>query len=123
MDPITQEAVLAALERSASFEEFFRTEFERLFQVLYLSMGSRIEAEELAQQAMARAYARWERVREMASPAGYVYRTAFNLNRRRLRRESFRPRRWLGPAASPDPAESSEHRSEAVAIVSTLDLG
>jgi RNA polymerase sigma factor (sigma-70 family) len=120
MDPITQEAVLLSAEPSTSFEEFFRSEFERLFQVLYLSTGSRVEAEELAQEAMARAYARWDRVGLMASPAGYVYRTAFNLNRRRLRRESFRPRRWLGSVAPSDPDEASEHRSEVVAIVSTL---
>src|SRR3954467_10537502 len=99
---LSQEAVLAPSEASGGFEEFFRGEFERLFQVLYLSTGSRVEAEELAQEAMARAYERWDRVYGMDSPAGYVYRTAFNLNRRRLRRETIRPRRWFGPSASPD---------------------
>jgi RNA polymerase sigma-70 factor (ECF subfamily) len=107
LTPISQEAVLAASETSAS-------------QVLYLSAGSRVEAEELAQEAMARAYERWDRVKGVGSPAGYVYRTAFNLNRRRLRREAFRPRRWFGPNPAPDPAEVSGARSEAVALVSTL---
>jgi RNA polymerase sigma factor (sigma-70 family) len=120
MDPITQEAVLPRSEASASFEEFFRAEFERLFQVLYLSSGNRSEAEDLAQEAMARAYERWDRVRRLESPAGYVYRIGFNLNRRRIRRAALRPRSWVGPAEESDPAEASEAQRDAVRFVSSL---
>ncbi|HZA40654.1 MAG TPA: sigma factor [Actinomycetota bacterium] len=52
---------------------------------LILLTADRHEAEELAQEAMARAYAWWDRVGRMNSPGGYVYRTAVNLNRKRLR--------------------------------------
>lgn len=102
------------------FATFFRDEFDRLFQVLYLSTGSRAEAEDLAQEALARAYERWDRVQDLDSPSGYVYRTAFNLNRRRLRRASLPLRRWFGPDAPPNPADASVARSEALTLVSSL---
>ncbi|MEX0985705.1 MAG: sigma-70 family RNA polymerase sigma factor [Actinomycetota bacterium] len=71
--------------RDDSFGEFFEAEYEGLFRTLLLMVGSRSEADELAQEAMARVYERWDRVREMGSPAGYAYTIAFNLDRRRLR--------------------------------------
>jgi DNA-directed RNA polymerase specialized sigma24 family protein len=44
---------------------------------LVIVSGAEAEAEDLAQEAFARALERWERVRVMESPVGYVYRTAF----------------------------------------------
>jgi RNA polymerase sigma-70 factor, ECF subfamily len=70
---------------AAVFEEFFLAEHERLFQALYLLTGDLQEADDLAQEALLRAYERWGRVGSMDSPAGYVYRTALNLHRSRLR--------------------------------------
>ncbi len=67
------------------FEEFFRDEYPRLAKALLLLTGDRAEAEDLAQEALARTFERWERVRNMDNPTGYVYRTAFNLNHKRLR--------------------------------------
>ncbi len=69
-----------------SFEAFFEAEYGRLVRGLVVLTGSRTEGEDLAQEAMARVFERWERVRSMDSPAGYAYRTALNLNRKRLRR-------------------------------------
>jgi RNA polymerase sigma factor (sigma-70 family) len=65
------------------FESFFRIEYHRLVRALVLVAGSQPEAEELAQEAMARVVERWDRVATMASPTGYLYRVAFNLHRRR----------------------------------------
>ena len=70
---------------ASPFEEFFLAEHERLFQALYLLTGDLQEADDLAQEAFLRAYERWDRVGSMDSPTGYVYRTAFNLHRSRLR--------------------------------------
>ena len=61
------------------FEVLFRSEFRRLGKALYLLTGDRGEAEELAQEAMARVYERWARVRTMESPTGYLYRVALHL--------------------------------------------
>ena len=65
------------------FDTFFAVEYRRLFEVLYLLTRDRAEAEDLAQEAMARAYERWSRIRD---PTRYVYRTAFNLHRTLRRR-------------------------------------
>ena len=65
------------------FGTFFAIEYRRLFEVLYLLTRDRTEAEDLAQEAMARAYERWSGIRD---PTRYVYRTAFNLHRTLRRR-------------------------------------
>ncbi|MCD6020373.1 MAG: polymerase, sigma-24 subunit, subfamily [Actinomycetia bacterium] len=75
------------------FDAFFDEEYTPLLRLMFGMTGDLVEAEELAQEAMTRALERWERVRDMLSPAGYVYRTAVNLNRSRLRRLA-RPLRW-----------------------------
>ena len=49
-----------------------------------------------------RAYERRDRVGSMDSPAGYVYRTALNLFRSRLRRLAVRARHVFSAAASDD---------------------
>ena len=65
------------------FDTVFAVEYRRLFEVLYLLTRDRAEAEDLAQEAMARAYERWSGIRD---PTRYVYRTAFNLHRTLRRR-------------------------------------
>jgi RNA polymerase sigma-70 factor (ECF subfamily) len=75
------------------FDAFFDKEYTPLLRLMFAMTGNLVEAEELAQEAMTRALERWDRVSAMASPAGYVYRTAVNLNRSRLRRLA-RPLRW-----------------------------
>ena len=47
--------------------------------------GDRVEAEDIAQEALVRVYERWGQVGGMDSPTGYLYRTAMNLARSRLR--------------------------------------
>jgi RNA polymerase sigma factor (sigma-70 family) len=69
-----------------SYEEFFAAEWVRLFHTMVLLTGDRAHAEDLAQEAMARAFERWGRIRRADSPAAYVYQIAFNLHRSLLRR-------------------------------------
>jgi RNA polymerase sigma factor (sigma-70 family) len=88
------------------FEGFFQTEHERLFQALYLLTGNRYEADDLAQEALMRAYERWDRVGSMDSPVGYVYRTALNLHRSRLRKVAIRARRVFALIPIEDASES-----------------
>jgi RNA polymerase sigma factor (sigma-70 family) len=92
--------VVSEVGETWAFEDFFLAEHERLFQALYLLTGDRYEADDLAQEALLRAYERWDRVGAMESPAGYLYRTALNLHRRRLRAHVVRARRVF--AAVPD---------------------
>ena len=72
-------------DEARDFDAFFNQEYTPLLRLLFAMTGSLTEAEELAQEAMTRAFERWGRIGGMDSPAGYVYRMAFNLNRSRLR--------------------------------------
>ena len=87
---------------ASDFEEFFRLEHVRLFRSLLLLTGDAHEAEDVAQEALLRAYERWDRVRSMESPIGYVYRTSLNLYRSRLRKIAVRARRTFGAVATED---------------------
>jgi RNA polymerase sigma factor (sigma-70 family) len=101
---------MALANEKVEFETFFRAEALSLGRALYLITGDRGEAEDLVQEAMARTYERWDRVRHMDSPAGYVYRAALNLHRRRWLRSRLVP--FPFPPPSPDPAEEAGLRSD-----------
>jgi DNA-directed RNA polymerase specialized sigma24 family protein len=89
----------------SDFRQFFQAEYRRLARALYLLTDDTGEAEDLAQEALVRVYERWDRVRTMESPVGYLYRTAMNLNRSRLRGLIVRAKRMvnLGQEDSVDP--------------------
>jgi RNA polymerase sigma factor (sigma-70 family) len=76
----------------APFDEFFEAEYGRLCAALVLLTGDPFEAEEVAQEAMTRVLERWERVSAMESPAGYLFRTAMNVERNRVRKILVRVR-------------------------------
>jgi RNA polymerase sigma-70 factor (ECF subfamily) len=99
-------AETAMSESVASFDGFFDMHYERLLRTMYLATGDRHEAEDLAQDAFVRVYERWDRVGRMDDPVGYLYRTALNLRRSRLRRLAVAARRLRGGRGEepPDPA-------------------
>jgi RNA polymerase sigma-70 factor (ECF subfamily) len=105
------------------FEEFFEAEQVRLARALYLLTGSAAEADELTQEAMVRVYERWDRVRQMDSPQGYLFRTALNLHRSRGRWLATRARQILQPTPSPDPAEVAESRDSLARALASLPTG
>ena len=106
-----------------SFEEFFQAEHVRLARALYLLTGSAAEADELTQEAMVRVYERWDRVGQMDSPQGYLFRTAMNLHRSRLRGLASRARHILQPTPSPDPAEVVQSRDILARALASLPTG
>jgi len=71
-----------------TFTAFFEETYPSIVRALFLFTADRAESEDLAQEAMARAYERWDDVVRMTSPTGYVYRTAVNVHRRRARRRA-----------------------------------
>ena len=112
------------METVPDYEEFFRAEFVRLFRTLILVTGDRSEAEDVAQEAMVRVYERWDRVGRADSPVAYLYRTAFNLNRKRLRHLGVRRRRAHAPAPEPPgPAELAEDRTDVLRALRSLPVG
>lgn len=89
---------LPADKRTAAFEGFFRREYPRLLRLMYGLAGDPAEAEDLAQEAMARAFERWERIASMEAPEGYVYQIGLNLHRQRRRRILRRLQLPLSPS-------------------------
>jgi RNA polymerase sigma factor (sigma-70 family) len=77
------------------FEEFFEAQAPTLFRRLYLIAGDRNEAEEIMQDAFIVVLERWDRVRDMDDPEGYLYRVAFNIQRKRRRMATIALRRVL----------------------------
>ena len=96
--------------RPASFEAFFEAEHERLFRALYLVTGNAQEAEELMQDAFVAVWERWDRVSAMDEPTGYLFRTAMNRFRSRLRRASRAARRAAGSDPGGDAFAAADER-------------
>jgi len=67
------------------FEGFFR-EYQNSVQKLIAGyVGNRETAEDLAVEAFIRVFNRWNRIRKMENPAGYLMRTGINLAKTYLR--------------------------------------
>jgi len=105
-----------------TFEAFFERQYTSIVKLVYLMCGDPDEAEEIAQEALARVYERWERVQSMGSPGGYANRVAVNLCRRR-----FRILRRLGTAGGArearDPVDDLVTRSDLAVALASLPLG
>jgi DNA-directed RNA polymerase specialized sigma24 family protein len=70
-----------------TFEEFFRERYGEVVRSMRLMTGDHARAEELTQEAFARACRHWRRVRTLDRPVAWVYVTATNEARREWRRE------------------------------------
>ena len=105
------------------FEEFFEAEHVRLARALYLLTGSAVEADELTQEAMVRVYERWDRVGQMHSPQGYLFRTALNLHRSRVRWLASRARQIVQATPSRDPADVVQGRDSLDRALASLPTG
>ena len=119
MKTVIRDQVAQRLE----FEEFFRAEYPGLLRAFYLLTADRAEAEELAPEAMTRAYERWARVRAMESPAGYLYRIGVNLNRHRLRHLAVRARRLLAITRDAPSEQMPAVRREIAEAIASLSRG
>ncbi|HVY08645.1 MAG TPA: sigma-70 family RNA polymerase sigma factor [Mycobacteriales bacterium] len=71
------EGTAASIAAAASFEEVFPVLIRDAYRVAYRLLGDRSEAEDVAQEACARAYSRWSSVRDHAEP--WCVRVASNL--------------------------------------------
>jgi RNA polymerase sigma-70 factor, ECF subfamily len=103
-----------------SFEEFFEAEKSGLYGALCLVTHDRHEAEELTQEAFVRLFERWDRVRAMDDPTGYLYRTAMNLFRKRYRRGLLAARRTIGLAHPDEGIDEVDARDATVRALAEL---
>jgi RNA polymerase sigma-70 factor (ECF subfamily) len=117
-----------------SFEDWYRREHPRLLASLTLVARDPEVAREATDEAFTRALERWDRVARMDSPAGWAYRVAANVVRRRHRRHAVeqrlllrdRPVRTAPPALDPTVwaavADLPGRQREAIALRYLLGL-
>jgi len=110
------------LAETASFEVFVTDSQARLFGSLCLMTGSRHEAEEIAQEAYVRVLERWDHVQRLDDPTGYLFVTALNVFRKRLRRAGIALRRSIGIAPSQDAFGATEDRAVVLGALAQLPL-
>jgi RNA polymerase sigma factor (sigma-70 family) len=73
---------------TTDFVDCYQTHYHRLVRALRLSGADPATAQDVAQEAFARALARWRSVSRGTNPPGYVYTTGFRLLRRAQRRRT-----------------------------------
>jgi RNA polymerase sigma-70 factor (ECF subfamily) len=120
-----------------SFESFYRREFPRLL-VLAGALSGAANADDVAQESMLVAYRRWDEIRSLVSPVGYVRQICLHkavsvtrrraVERRMLHRLGSRP----APAGAPLPEDSElfwcevrflpRRQAQVVALYYGLDL-
>ena len=118
--PEAWQAAQGDMDAPRTFESFFEDEMDRLLRALYVITGSRAEAEDIAQDAFIKILERWDSVREMENPSGYLYRTAMNRFRNEYRRTAIGLRRAVGLAPDPDVFEAVDDRDLAVKSLGRL---
>ena len=103
-----------------AFEEFFVEHHLRLFRAVWLLTRNRHEAEEVMQDAFLAVWERWDRVGDMDDPTGYLFRTALNIWRKRLRRTGLAARKAVSLAPKEDPFTSVDDREVVFRALRTL---
>jgi RNA polymerase sigma-70 factor, ECF subfamily len=99
------------------FPEFYQAYYWRIAGLITAVLGSRSEAEDVTQEAFARALARWPRISRYDLPEAWVRRVAMRLavdSTRRVRRAerlaarvAAQPRAYLADGLSADPLPST----------------
>ena len=111
---------MAAAPEPGDFESFFEGERTRLLRALFLLTGNAQEAEELMQDAFLAVWERWDRVRAMDDPTGYLYRTAMNRHRSKVRRVTRAARRLVGAAEMGDAFAAADERDAVARALAAL---
>jgi RNA polymerase sigma-70 factor (ECF subfamily) len=106
------------------FAEFYHGSYPRIVTLVAVLLGDQHEAQDVAQEAFARALGRWQRLRKYDVPEAWVRKVAFRLavdTGRQARRRRLLPARLAG--ASPDadsdtanPADRLEFSGMATAL-------
>src|SRR5262249_13336120 len=104
------------------FEEFMTSRWPGLVRLAFGLTGDRWLAEDLAQTALATAYASWWRVSRADDPDAYVRRILINASKSRLRRRrvSEQPAATAREAAVPDLTASVDERSALLGALQEL---
>jgi RNA polymerase sigma-70 factor (sigma-E family) len=109
----------------AEFTDFMHGRWAQLVRLGYGLTGDQQLAEDLAQTALAKAYASWPRVRRTGNPDAYVRRIMLNANHSRFRKRRVAERLTdtMPDAGGPDPMGLRDDRSALIAALMTLPYG
>ncbi|HVE45370.1 MAG TPA: sigma-70 family RNA polymerase sigma factor [Acidimicrobiales bacterium] len=122
VDGILSYSVVAETELSAEpvvFVDFYGKARDRVARALALTLNDGDLAAEAVDEAMARAYQRWDRIATFDDPAGWVYRVALNWATSVLRRRTRAPH----PPAEPLTTDMRSPAEPAVlAALAELDV-
>jgi len=95
-----------------SFEELFLDVHDRLYRALYFITGSSADAEDLMQDAFLKLWEQWDRIDQIDDPVAYLFRSALNGFRMRMRRARTAARRLMPIASTRDPFDDVNVRED-----------
>jgi RNA polymerase sigma-70 factor (sigma-E family) len=107
----------------AEFTEFMHARWPRLVRLGYGLTGDAGPAEDLAQTALAKAFASWQRVRRAGDPDAYVRRIMVNANTSRFRKRRVQERLMDVPpdtVAHPGAADATGQHDNRSALMAAL---
>ena len=119
-DALTLATRLTADHGDETFGRFFDANRDRLHAALCLITRDVHEAEEVGQDAFVKVLERWDRVRDLEDPDGYLFRTAMNVYRNRVRRAGVALRRLVKPSPEPDRIAAVDDRDAVTRALATL---
>jgi RNA polymerase sigma factor (sigma-70 family) len=108
--PVAEGSTSPTTDSSEDFEVFYQRHRIRLFRALVVVTRDVHAAEELAQDSFVRLWERWDRVRRLDDPVGYLYRTAMNGWFQIHRRAARAARRAVHSGQVVDPLAAVEAR-------------
>ena len=83
---VTIDLTVVHVDRPRDFETFYRESYADIAAALTVTLGDLDLAQEATDEAMVRAYVRWEKIRAYDNPGGWVYRVGLNWARSARRR-------------------------------------
>jgi RNA polymerase sigma factor (sigma-70 family) len=101
IDPIDPAEHLGPGAESEGFEAFYLREYHAVVRLAYALSGSRLAAEDIAQEAFLRAFRDWERIRQ---PSGWVRKVTVRRAGRTVHRRLLEARALARMLASRGPA-------------------
>jgi RNA polymerase sigma-70 factor (sigma-E family) len=103
----------------AEFSEFMHGRWSGLVRLGYGLTGDQGLAEDLAQTALARAYASWPRVRRAGDPDAYLRRIMINANAGRFRKRRV-PEQLTDRLPDPGAADATRLQGDRTALIAAL---
>lgn len=98
------------------FDDFYRSSWSGVARALSLALGDRDLAIEATDEAMARAYPRWDKLRGYDNPAAWVYRVGLNWARSHHRRLARKLPFARPPVTDPEPIREPAVREALMAL-------